>query len=166
MTVVLGIDPGIAQTGYGIVHAESSRYRYVSHGTIVTKPDWITGVRLNKIFRGIAEVVAEYTPEVAGVESLYFSKNSSSAIPVAQARGVVLLALYRAGIEVREFPPQDIKQAISGSGRADKRQVQELVRVLLGLPEIPRPDHAADALATAICCINHYDADVRIGGTA
>ena len=96
-------------------------------------------------------MITTHHPVTAGVESLYFARNASSAMPVAQAKGVALLALYQAGIEAREYPPQAIKQAIVGQGRAEKKQVQELVRVVLGLDEIPKPDHSADALATAIC---------------
>jgi crossover junction endodeoxyribonuclease RuvC len=162
-TIVLGIDPGLAQTGYGVIAAEPSRYRYIDHGTIATKPDVEGyGRRLSAIFDELSEVIARYAPAAAGVELLYFAKNSTSAIPVAQARGVILLALHRAGVPTFEFPPQEIKQAITGSGRADKGQVQELVRVLLGLTHIPKPDHAADALAAAICSYHHFSARERI----
>ena len=163
MTVVLGIDPGLAKTGYGIIKCDSNRYRYVAHGTIITPPDESRGSRLSTIYREIARVAAEFRPRYAGIESLYFAKNASSAMPVAEARGVMLLALHDSGIDAKEFPPQEIKQAISGTGRADKSQVQELVRVLLGLEVIPKPNHAADALATAICCFNRMSADEKIG---
>ncbi len=162
MTVVLGIDPGIATTGYGVIKAESTRYRYVAHGTIETEVGLSSGMRLSVIYDGIVEVVRRYHPAVAGVESLYFARNITSAFPVAQARGVLMLALFQEGVETREYPPQEIKQAISGSGKAPKAQVQELVRVLLGLSEVPHPDHAADALAAAICCYNRYTTEMRI----
>lgn len=151
---VLGIDPGLAQTGFGVITAESSRFRRVHHGAVYTDADQETGDRLLKIYRKIREIIQTYRPDMAGVESLFFARNISSAFPVAEAKGVIMLALAQDGVPVGEFPPLEIKQAITGSGRADKRQVQELVRVLLGLQEIPRPDHAADALAAAICCHN------------
>lgn len=163
MTVVLGIDPGIARTGYGVIAADSTRYRRLAHGTITTEAGTPAGERLESIYLALEDLIDTYHPEIAGVESLYFARNATSAIPVAQARGVILLALRRGRVATSEFPPQEIKQAISGSGRAEKQQVQELVRVLLGLEEIPRPDHAADALAAAICCFNNFDAQMRIG---
>lgn len=154
MSVIIGIDPGIAQTGFGVIDADSSRFRHITHGTIQTASDKTTGQRLLKIHRGITDILHTYKPEMGGVECLYFARNISSAMPVAQARGVVLLAFEEEGVLAKEYPPQEIKQAITGSGRAEKIQVQELVRIILGLENIPRPDHAADALAAAICCYN------------
>ena len=163
MTVVLGIDPGLAKTGYGIIKCDANRYRYIAHGTIITSAKEDRGSRLSTIYREIGRIAEEFRPRYAGIESLYFAKNISSAMPVTEARGVMLLALHESGINAREFPPLEIKQAISGSGRAEKSQVQELVRVLLGLETIPTPNHAADALATAICCFNRMSADEIIG---
>ena len=162
MTRVLGIDPGLASTGWGLVDADGSRYRYIAHGVIRTPPEHGVGVRLRTIFHELQAVIAEYHPVEAGVEMLYFARNASSAIPVAQARGVVFLALSLAEVAAFEYPPQAIKQSIVGQGRAEKRQVQELVRVLLGLKEIPSPDHAADALAASICHIAHRPLQERI----
>lgn len=162
MTVVLGIDPGIAKTGYGVIACDARRYQHIDHNTIETSPELPTGERLSQIFHGISAVITQFAPDIAGIESLYFAKNISSAMPVAEARGVLRLALHELQVPTREFPPQEIKQAISGTGRADKKQIQELVRVLLGLPEIPSPNHAADALATAICCFNRASADAKI----
>lgn len=151
MIRVLGIDPGIAATGWGVVECEGSRYRHIGHGVVKTSAREHVGERLKRIYDQIQEVISEFHPEIAGLESIYFARNATSAIPVAQAKGVVLLALAQAGVDSHEYPPQAIKQAILGQGRAEKKQVQEMVRVLLGLHEIPKPDHAADALATAIC---------------
>ena len=151
MIRVLGIDPGLAATGWGVVECEGSRCRHIDHGVIRTSPTDRPGERLSKIYDQIRQVISDSHPTTCGVESLYFARNATSAIPVAQAKGVVLLALTQAGIDSHEYPPQAIKQAIVGQGRADKKQVQELVRVILGLDEAPKPDHAADALATAIC---------------
>ena len=148
---IIGIDPGLASTGVGFVEIAGSGYRYVHHEVIRTNSDTEHAARLLSIYDRLTELVAKYGPMRAGVESLYFARNATSAIPVAEARGVVLLALHSAGVRVREYPPQSIKQAVVGVSRADKTQVQELVRVILGLKEVPRPDHAADALAAAIC---------------
>ena len=155
MTRVVGIDPGLASTGWGLVDFDGSRYHYIKHGVITTPPNTDTGLRLRTIFGELQAVIADYGPQEAGVEKLYFARNTSSALPVAEARGVIMLTLALAEVPAFEYPPQAIKQSIVGEGRADKQQVQELVRVLLGLAEIPRPDHAADALAAAICHIAH-----------
>ena len=154
MKRVLGIDPGIADTGFGVIDVTGSRYVHVHHGTIQTNPKSPTGERLSMIFDAVVELTREYQPHYASVECLYFAKNISSALPVAQARGVVLLALHRHGISAQEYTPQSIKQALVGYGKADKRQVQEMVKVVLGMTGIPSPDHAADALAAAICHAN------------
>ena len=153
----MGIDPGLASTGWGIVDIQGSRDRYVAHGVIRTSPSASVGDRLLKIHSDIVRVISEYSPAEAGVENLYFARNATSAIPVAQARGVVLLALTQRNVPAHEYPPQAIKQAIVGRGRAEKHQVQELVRMLLELETIPRPDHASDALAAAICHIAHRE---------
>ena len=155
MTRVLGIDPGLAATGWGVIETDGSRYRHIAHGVIKTSPRESAGLRLMKLSQEIREVVRIHAPEQSGVENLYFAKNATSAIPVAQARGVVLLALAELGVPAAEYPPQAIKQAVVGQGRAEKQQVQELVRILLGLELIPKPDHASDALAAAICHIAH-----------
>ena len=155
--LVLGIDPGLASTGYGLVAQSGSRLVYLTHGVIETSPKTPHQERLLAIYRGIAGVIELHRPTEAGMETLYFAKNVSSAMAVAEARGVVTLALALAGIPLGEYTPHGIKQAVVGVARADKRQVQESVRLLLGLPEIPKPDHAADALAAAITRINTAD---------
>jgi crossover junction endodeoxyribonuclease RuvC len=155
MRRILGIDPGLASTGFGVIETTDTGYRHLYHGVITTGPTEPTGDRLSKIYREIEEVIRRFSPGEAAVESLFFSKNATSAIPVAQARGVVLLALSHAGVTGMEYAPQAIKRALVGQGRAEKHQVQELVRVVLGLPEIPSPDHAADALAVAVCHVHH-----------
>ena len=152
--LVIGIDPGLASTGYGIVAFRSNRLVYVAHGVIKTSPESIHQDRLLIIFRELNAVLETYRPLEAGMETLYFAKNVSSAMGVAEARGVVTLALALRGIPLGEYTPHGIKQAVVGIARADKKQVQESVRLLLGLPEIPKPDHAADALAAAITRIN------------
>jgi crossover junction endodeoxyribonuclease RuvC len=154
MKRIIGIDPGLAHTGYGIIDLDGERFIHRDHGVITTPSSAEVGARLLSIYDRIVELIRQFNPEEAGIESLYFAKNVTSAIPVAQSRGIVLLAFAQANVPAHEYPPQAIKQAIVGTGRAEKLQVQELVRVLLGLREIPKPDHAADALAAAICHAN------------
>ena len=154
MKTILGIDPGFAAVGYGVITHDGRSVKHVTHGVINTDSGDPPGKRLLAIFDAISDVIRSYNPDEAGVESLYFAQNTSSALPVAQARGVVLMALARSGVTAAEYPPQAIKQAIVGQGRADKDQVQNLIRMLLGLDDIPRPDHAADALGAAICHAN------------
>ena len=154
MRCVIGIDPGLASTGYGIINAQSNRMIYIAHGVISTSPKLLHQERLLVIFNELNEVLDRFLPLEAGMETLYFAKNVSSAMGVAEARGVVTLALALRGIRLGEYTPHGIKQAVVGAARADKKQVQESVRLLLGLKEIPKPDHAADALAAAITRIN------------
>lgn len=158
MALVLGIDPGLAATGYGVVRAEHGRFTWIEHGVIRTRAQDRPGHRLNTIAEELGALIERLHPEIAGVESLFFTKNISSAIPVAQARGVVLLTLEQHGIAAEEYTPQVIKQAVVGGGQADKEQVTHMVRIILGLGEAPRPDHAADALAAAITRFNLLEA--------
>ncbi len=147
---ILGIDPGTATMGWGVIRQQGTRLRYVQHGAITTPPDWPMPRRLGRLFDGVTQLVQGYRPDTVAVEELFFNTNVTTAITVGQARGVAILAAYRAGIEVSEYTPLQVKQAVTSYGRADKRQVQEMVKALLGLPEIPRPDDAADGLAIAI----------------
>ena len=162
MKVILGIDPGLAETGYGFITVDNNQYHHLAHGVIRTPASDSIGSRLLALYDQLSVLIEQHRPADAGIESLFFARNVSSAIPVAQARGVVLLLLQRHGVFTAEYSPQAIKQAIVGQGRAEKRQVQDLVRVLLGLAEIPRPDHAADALAAAICHHNSKGVAERI----
>lgn len=150
MPIYLGIDPGLASTGWGVIESQRGRLRAVDYGVIRTPSDEPPGERLARIYRELTAVSASAKPIAAGIESLFFARNITSALPVAQARGVILLCLAHAGIPAEEYAPQVIKQAVVGTGQADKQQVQEMVRVILGLTERPRPDHAADALAAAV----------------
>ena len=127
------------------------KIRYVDHGSIETKPGQPQAERLLSIMNSVRSLLDTYQPAEAAVETLYFGKNVSSAIPVAEARGVIFAALAERGLPVREFRPNAIKQGVTGVSGADKKQVQEMVRIILGLAEIPTPDHAADALGAAIC---------------
>jgi crossover junction endodeoxyribonuclease RuvC len=151
--LVLGVDPGTATTGYGLVrHIENgNQLQAVAYGAIITPADWPMPERLQKIYRDLAALIREHSPTEAAVEQLFFSRNVKTALVVGQARGVVLLALADGGLQVHEYTPLQVKQSVVGYGRAEKAQVQELVRLLLGLEAIPQPDDAADALAVAIC---------------
>jgi crossover junction endodeoxyribonuclease RuvC len=147
--VLIGFDPGLASCGYGVIAVSGSRVFHRAHGVIETDSSSDDGVRLDTLYTRLCEIIASYQPERAAVESLYFAKNISSAIPVAQARGVILLACARSGVPVLDISPPRIKQRITGVGRADKNQVQQMIKLLLGLKELPASDHAADALAAA-----------------
>lgn len=148
---VLGIDPGIALCGYGVVEENSSGdASHVVHGAIDTPPHMPVEKRLQVIYRQITALIAEYEPVSAGIEKLLFGKNVTNAIIVGQARGVVLLAIANAELPVMEYTPAEVKQAVAGYGDAPKPQMQEMVRILLQLERIPKPDDAADALAVAI----------------
>ena len=149
--IVLGIDPGTAATGYGIVERTGSKLRVIDYGCLETLSTQSAPVRLLEIHRGISELIAEHSPTCVGVERLFFNRNVQTAFAVGQARGVVLLAAAEAGLPVFEFGPHEVKLAVTGYGRAAKDQVQRMVQVMLGLSTLPRPDDAADALAVAIC---------------
>jgi crossover junction endodeoxyribonuclease RuvC len=161
---VLGIDPGTAITGYGVVEEETGNVRALTFGAIRTPSDRPLAVRLQLIYRGVRQLTREWQPNVAAVEELFFGSNVRTALSVGQARGVVLLALADAGLEVIEYTPLVVKQAITGYGGADKAQMQEMVRLLLGLAEPPYPDDAADALAVAICHL-HSSRLAALSGT-
>ena len=151
MTLVLGIDPGTATTGYGLVRdREDGSLESVKYGIIQTPTGVAAHKRLSMLFTQLNELLLLHRPDSCAVEKLFFQSNVKTAIAVGQARGVVLLAISEAGLEMGEYTPNEVKQAVAGYGSAGKRQVQEMVRVLLGLPEIPKPDDAADALAIAI----------------
>jgi crossover junction endodeoxyribonuclease RuvC len=151
MTLALGIDPGSATTGYGLVRlTQEGELEVVTFGVILTPPHTPDHQRLLMLYNDLKELIALHRPDTCAVEKLFFQRNVSTAITVGQARGIALLAIAEAGLDVAEFTPNEVKQAVAGYGSADKRQVQEMVRTLLGLTEIPRPDDAADALAIAI----------------
>jgi crossover junction endodeoxyribonuclease RuvC len=153
---ILGLDPGTATTGYGIVDAVEGRLSMVDYGVIDTSPDDEAPKRLQKIFRELQALLERYRPDTAAVEEVFFGRNITTAISVGQARGVLLLCLANAGIPIGEYSPPKIKDAVTGYGKADKAQVQMMVRNLLDLEETPRPDDAADGLAVAIAHYYYY----------
>jgi crossover junction endodeoxyribonuclease RuvC len=153
--LVLGIDPGTATTGYGLVREnDDGSFEAVAYGVITTPAHTPMPNRLHQLHGEITQLIARYQPDAAAIESLFFGKNVTTAITVAQGRGVILLALAEAGLTIHEYKPSEIKQAIAGYGDADKRQVQEMIRQLLNLDKIPRPDDAADGLGIAITDLN------------
>jgi crossover junction endodeoxyribonuclease RuvC len=152
--IVLGIDPGVANTGYGVVAHDRGRLVALDGGVIETRAGEEPGARLAEIHARVGALMDGYSPDAVAVEDLYFGANANSAFAVGQARGVVILAAGQRNIPCRSYTPQQVKAAVCGSGRAGKGQVQRMVQTLLQLPELPRPDHAADALAVAICHAN------------
>ncbi len=151
---ILGIDPGTATTGFGVIEKRGGKLSFRDAGVITTPPEMPMPSRLSEIYACLTELVREYKPDVMSVELLYFATNVTTAITVGQARGVVLLSAAEAGVPVAEYTPLQVKQAVTGYGKADKRQVQEMVKMILGLDGIPKPDDAADGLAIAITHAN------------
>ncbi len=149
--IVLGIDPGTAATGYGIVERSGSKLRVIDYGCLETLSTQTLPVRLLEIHRAVTELIVTHKPAQIGVERLFFNRNVQTAFAVGQARGVVLLAAAEHGLPVFEYGPHEVKLAVTGYGRADKMQVQRMVQMVLGMAILPRPDDAADALAVAIC---------------
>ena len=148
----MGIDPGTATTGYGLITENAAgEARLIRCGAIITQPGVPMPERLLTIHREAAALIREFAPDAVAVEALFFGRNVTTALTVGQARGVVLLAAAQAGTPIYEYKPAEVKQALAGYGNADKRQMQEMVRIMLGLDAIPRPDDAADAVAIAIC---------------
>ncbi len=150
--VVIGIDPGTATTGYGLVRENlDGSLSVVDYGAIITAANLPMPQRLLELHRQLTEILLLHRPDCGAVEKLFFHRNVTTALSVGQARGVVLLALAAHGLEIGEYTPLEVKQAVAGYGGADKNQVQQMVRALLTLPDIPKPDDVADALAVAIC---------------
>lgn len=154
--LVLGIDPGIAITGYGLIRTDRrNEYQSVDYGVVTTQARLSDPERLKILFDALSDIIKQHSPDVSAVEKLYFQKNVKTAISVGQARGVTLLTLARADLQVYEYNPNEIKQTVCGYGNAGKQQMQRMVQTLLQLEELPKPDDAADALAVAICHIHH-----------
>lgn len=152
---ILGIDPGLADTGFGVIIQQGNNLTAVEYGNIKTKAGLPSADRLKEIHRAVSALIKKYQPKIIAVEQLFFAKNVKTALAVGQARGVVILAAGQNGITIKEFTPLQIKLALSGYGKADKRQVQQMVKTVLKLKILPTPDDAADALAAAVCCANY-----------
>lgn len=151
---VLGFDPGTATTGYGVVEGKGTRLTHIAHGVISTPAHTHFATRLRTIHEEVARLIGEYNPEAVAVEKLYFSRNVTTGISVAQSRGVIALAAEQAGLPIGEFSPLEVKNSVVGYGKATKQQVQNMIKILLNLDAVPRPDDAADALALAICQVH------------
>lgn len=147
---ILGIDPGTAIMGFGIIDAERGKYKMVAAGVIRTPAKQALELRLETIYNDLQEIITEFKPDEAAVEELFFSRNVNTAFPVAHARGVALLAIIQAKMDQSEYAPVSIKQSLTGYGHADKSQIQQMVKTLLNLRQVPKPDDAADALACAL----------------
>lgn len=156
---ILGIDPGYAILGYGIIEKTGNHFSPIHYGAVTTPKEMPMDQRLEHLYDELREIIEEYRPEVASIEQLYFNNNAKTAINVGQARGVAVLACIKGGLEIAEYTPLQIKQALVGYGRADKKQVQFMVKTMLNLAQVPKPDDTADALAAAIC--HGHSADTR-----
>ena len=153
--IILGIDPGTATTGFGIIDYNKNSLSCLSYGIIETLSSDCVGERLKQIHFDLDGIIKEYKPEIASVESLFFFKNLKTAMPVSQARGVIIFTISKNNVPFVEYTPLQAKTAVTGYGKAEKKQVQEMVKNILCLDKIPKPDDAADALALAICCANN-----------
>lgn len=151
--IVLGIDPGLATTGYGIVKNENDKVEVINYGCIHTTPHLLFNSRLLTISEEIKKLIFTYKPDTIVIEEIFFCRNVKTALQIGHVRGVIMLAAIEDNIEINEFTPLQVKQAITGFGRANKKQMQEMVKILLNLKTIPKPDDAADALALALCHI-------------
>lgn len=148
---IMGIDPGIAIVGFGFIDKEGSRLVPVQYGSIQTEAGTDPGIRLRQVYDSAVQLIDKYKPDAVAVEKLFFNRNVTTAFTVGQARGVLMLAAVQKGLQVGEYTPLQVKQAVVGYGKAEKKQVQEMVRMFLKLSAVPKPDDVADALAVAIC---------------
>ncbi|MBD3282343.1 MAG: crossover junction endodeoxyribonuclease RuvC [Candidatus Portnoybacteria bacterium] len=159
---VLGIDPGTAIVGFGLIEKnKDGSLKEINHGCIRTSPDFNTSKRLEKVHKELTDLIKKCKPDIIAVEDIFFFKNLKTAIKVSQARGVILLTAEKSKAKIMEFTPLQVKQAVACYGRADKKQVQTMVKALLGLKKIPKPDDAADALAIAICAANNINNRIK-----
>ncbi len=149
--IILGIDPGYATVGYGVIEADGMHFRTVDYGAVTTPANTPFDIRLEMIYDGICELCDRYKPDAASVEELFFNTNITTGIAVGHSRGVILLALRKSGVDFYEYTPLQVKQSVVGYGRAEKKQVMIMTKTILGLERMPRPDDAADALALAVC---------------
>ncbi|MFP4977147.1 crossover junction endodeoxyribonuclease RuvC [Paenibacillus sp. CN-4] len=161
---ILGIDPGLAIVGFGFVDKEGHRLTPVQYGCIQTEAHTPDEERLLHVYEGMLQLIDKYKPDAVAMEKLYFARNVTTALPVAQARGVMVLAAVQRNLPIAEYTPMQVKQAIVGYGKAEKKQVQEMVRMFLKLAAVPKPDDVADALAVAICHAHSYTLNSKLNG--
>ncbi len=152
--IILGIDPGIATTGFGVIESDNQKIKLIDYGCILTKAGEPHEQRLKQINLELNKIIKKYQPQAVAVEKLFFCNNAKTALIVGEARGVIILTICQNNLPLHEFTPLQVKQGVSAYGKADKKQVQQMVKLLLNMKEIPKPDDAADALAIAICCTN------------
>ena len=157
---ILGIDPGYATLGWGVIDYNANRYKVLECGADITKSGLDFSKRLEQIYDGVCDIIAKHSPDMMSVEELFFNTNTTTAIGVAQARGVVLLSARKSGLSVFEYTPLQVKQSVVGYGRAEKKQVMEMTRLLLNLKEVPKPDDTADALAIALCHAHSFNSNL------
>lgn len=160
--IILGIDPGTAITGFGVLDVDGGKMKMVETGCILTDKNLQMSERLSLLGDGIRDLVRKFNPELMAIEELFYFKNKKTVISVGQARGVAVFIGKNCGVEIHEYTPLQVKQAVTGYGRADKKQVQSMVKNILHLKEIPKPDDAADALAVAICCASSINFERKI----
>lgn len=158
--IILGIDPGTAITGYGLIEHTGNKFKLIEYGVVQSTKDLPLAERLHSIFNGINRIIETYRPDHVAIEELFFNKNTKTALAVGQARGVIVLAASLKGLPVYEYTPLQVKQAVVGYGRAEKQQVQFMVKAIMNLAETPKPDDAADALAIGICHGNSYHSEL------
>lgn len=161
---VLGIDPGIAIVGFGFVDKQGSKLVPVQYGSIQTEAHTDQAVRLKQVYEATNELINKYKPDTVAIEKLFFNRNVTTAFAVGQARGVIMLAAVQHGLSIAEYTPLQVKQAVVGYGKAEKKQVQQMVKMFLNLSAVPKPDDVADALAVAICHAHSYVLTQKIGG--
>lgn len=159
---ILGIDPGYAIMGYGVLDYTGNRFTTIEYGAITTSAEMPMPERLKALYDGLMNVINEYHPDEASIEELFFHNNAKTAIGVGEARGVAILACVEGGLEIFEYTPLQIKQALAGYGQASKKQVQSMVKMILNLSEVPKPDDTADAVAAAIC--HAHSANTKLRG--
>ncbi|MBN3525691.1 crossover junction endodeoxyribonuclease RuvC [Paenibacillus apiarius] len=163
---ILGIDPGIAIVGFGFVDKQGSKVVPVQYGSIQTEATTAPEIRLLQVFEAAEQLLDKYKPDAMAVEKLFFNRNVTTAFSVGQARGVIILAAAKRGISIAEYTPMQVKQAVVGYGKAEKKQVQEMVRIFLKLKEVPKPDDVADALAVAICHAHSSGLNDKLNGVS
>lgn len=162
---ILGIDPGYALMGYGVIEQQGNNFKVIDYGSISTEAGTPMPERLKFIYSSLMDIIAETEPEVAALEELFYNTNAKTVINVGQARGVAVLACVNSGLSIDEYTPLQIKQALVGYGRAEKKQVQQMVKTLLGMKSVPKPDDTADALAVAICHANSAAGSSRLAAS-
>ena len=158
--IILGVDPGLATVGWGVIQTDGNRHRLLQYGTLNTSAKDMLPIRLRDVYEGVTRLIERFHPDHIAVEELFFNTNAKTAMLVGQARGVLVLSAANAGLPVYEYTPLQVKQAVVGYGRADKNQVQQMVKSILSLRIVPKPDDTADALAVAIC---HAHTNKRTG---